>query len=501
MEAQLVTLTEIVSGLMGRGPGPKYFLKLIDNASSPDNLEAFEVELYNGSEFKVDSNLGASVEVCANGRYALITTPPAIWAYAARLPVKPVPLMESEELLIRVDLWVTRGAVGVGVAGRDGQFIAHETRSVRDGRTAVTMRLTSNNEPSEIVMRNAGRLAAKVVVERVQFYLLRNDLLGSVPLASASPTVSPESKPAAEAFSVCKAPSVHLSSQPLVSLILTVKNGLPYLPEALQSVREQTYGKIELVVQDCLSTDGGSELIAAFNGADVNHSRESDGGIGDANNRALARCRGDIIGTIDSDNLLEADAVARVVEYIASNPKFGVVYGSVRMISEGGRQENVFRPGPYDFLKFVTCDLVPPWSTAYFNRKVCGPSLSLDPMLKTCVDFDVWLRLSHLPIAFLDVVLGATRLSANSMTCRPENYDRFCRDKIFALKRYAEACAHEPLRDALIRHGISGIYCWAAESIKGIDPERVDLYTNYFDLANSIDPGSARVALAAGRLF
>src|SRR5207248_881164 len=84
---------------------------------------------------------------------------------------------------------------------------------------------------------------------------------------------------------------------PLVSLILTVKNGMPFISRAIESVREQLYPNLELVVQDCMSEDGTSELLAKINDIDVDLIREPDGGIGDAVARALSRCRGPIVGS------------------------------------------------------------------------------------------------------------------------------------------------------------------------------------------------------------
>jgi hypothetical protein len=78
----------------------------------------------------------------------------------------------------------------------------------------------------------------------------------------------------------------------------------------------------------------------------------------------------------------------------------------------------------------------------------------------------MWLRLGHLPITFIDEVRNSTRLSDSSMTCRPENYEQFCSDKIFALRTYAETCAHETLRAALIRQGVVGIYCWRRKALR-----------------------------------
>jgi glycosyltransferase involved in cell wall biosynthesis len=50
-------------------------------------------------------------------------------------------------------------------------------------------------------------------------------------------------------------------SDPLVSVLMPVRNGMPYVVGAAQSVFAQTYRNIELIVQDCVSNDGTAESL------------------------------------------------------------------------------------------------------------------------------------------------------------------------------------------------------------------------------------------------
>jgi len=460
-----------------------------------------ELTVLNGGAFAASGNSGALVEIMGDRRHIAVTTPNAIWSYGAQLLLDHRLLSSNRDLLLRIDLWVVQGSVNIGVVGVDGQFIVHETRTRHDARTAVNLAVKSQDQPSQIIVRNAGPYAAKAVIERVQIYHQIENPFTEAASARAPTRVSSSSRPIGQALKGLSTSTVELGAEPVVSLILTVKNGLPHLDDALESVRRQSYRNIELVVQDCLSTDGSTERLERFTEVPVFTRREADNGIGDANNRALKRCRGAIVGSIDSDNLLDSEAIARAVEHFAANPNDAAVYGTVQSVSAQGEKNGIFRPGPFDFLRVVACELVVPWSTAFFNKVVCGESLLLDASLKTCADYDVWLRISHLPIAFVDYVQGSTRISDASMTCRPENYEQFCSDKAFALRRYAQSCAHEPLRDALIRHGLVGIYCWAAESVRSLSPESKMLIDDFYERAKEIDPTSSRLTLTARYLF
>jgi hypothetical protein len=284
------------------------------------------------------------------------------------------------------------------------------------------------------------------------------------------------------------------AARPLISLILTVKNGMPFIGSAIESVRGQLYANLQLVVQDCMSDDGSSELLAAIDDVEVDLVREPDGGIGDAYNRALSRCRGPIVGSIDSDNLLRPGALHRVAEHFARFPTEAAVYGAVEMIDEAGHNVGLFRPGRFNFLRVIECELVPPWSTAFFRREALTEALRPGASLKTCADFSTWLHLGHLPIGYIDEPLGSTRLSRSSMSCNVEAYEQFCADKIEALSRYLAGCKHKALQDALLLHGKVGVHCWAAGSIAGLDPTRKDLVQSFIGRARTIAPTSARLA-------
>jgi hypothetical protein len=114
----------------------------------------------------------------------------------------------------------------------------------------------------------------------------------------------------------------------------------------------------------------------------------------------------------------------------------------------------------------MRCELVPPFSTSFFSPAVCGDELRCDATLKTCADFDLWLRLAHHEIRSTEDLLGRTRLSTKSMTQDPSRYEQFCRDKITALEHHLN---RRPELAAEHAESIAGIYCWAAETLLALE--------------------------------
>jgi glycosyltransferase involved in cell wall biosynthesis len=241
---------------------------------------------------------------------------------------------------------------------------------------------------------------------------------------------------------------------------------MPFVRAAVASLEAQTLDDFELVVQDAASTDGTAEFLGQLRLPNVRVASEQDSGLGDAYNRAFRRCRGEIVGILDSDNLLVPNALAEADALFRRHRTAVATYGAVTMIDATGQRVGSFLPEAFDQRALMRCELVPPFSSSFFHRQRCGPELRSDSSLAACQDFELWLRLSDREIVRSTTVLGATRLSHMSMSRHAENYERFCEQKIGALERFIAKRPH--LRSE--RNGaISGIYCWAAESILEIE--------------------------------
>ena len=218
-------------------------------------------------------------------------------------------------------------------------------------------------------------------------------------------------------------------------------------------------------------------------------SSEPDSASGDAYNRAFPRCSGEIVGTLDADNLMLRTRSRPSTLSSASIRTAVAIYGAVQMIDASGKPFGVFVPEPFDQYAVMRCVLVPPMSTGYFHRRRCGSELRGDESFKTMQDFDLWLRLSDREIVRTTTVLGSTRFSRKSMSRNADNYEHFCAEKIAALEKFVAARPQlRPHRDV----AVAGIYCWAAEAvldIEGAGPR----FESFLDRAAALYPEDERL--------
>ena len=100
----------------------------------------------------------------------------------------------------------------------------------------------------------------------------------------------------------------------LVSIIVPVYNAEQYLGQCFQSIADQTYTNIDVVVVDDGSTDRSAELCDEWAKKDSRFhiTHQSNQGVGAARNKGLACAEGDYIAWVDSDDWIEPDWIEQL---------------------------------------------------------------------------------------------------------------------------------------------------------------------------------------------
>ena len=107
-----------------------------------------------------------------------------------------------------------------------------------------------------------------------------------------------------------------MSKSPLVSLIVPVFNVESYLTQCLESIRDQDYQNLEILIIDDGSTDKSGDICDRYALLDtraiVFHTENH--GLAMARNIGLDKAKGDYITFLDSDDWMEPNAVSKLVE-------------------------------------------------------------------------------------------------------------------------------------------------------------------------------------------
>ena len=179
-------------------------------------------------------------------------------------------------------------------------------------------------------------------------------------------------------------------ANPVVSVVVPVHNGEPFIRHALRSVIVQDYRPLEIVVVDDGSTDGTARVTCGVADAcdvPVRYVFEDRRGPAAARNRGIGIAQGDIIAFQDADDLWTEHKLATQMGLLAQHPAANVVLGYTRVVrstADGGMEDypgNAGRPG-----------LVTVLQAALFRRAVFDQVGLLDEGLLRGEDIDWFLR-------------------------------------------------------------------------------------------------------------
>lgn len=114
---------------------------------------------------------------------------------------------------------------------------------------------------------------------------------------------------------------------PKISIITITYNSEKTVEETIKSVISQDYSNFEYIIIDGVSTDKTLDIVNKYKDDIAVISSEKDKGISDAFNKGILKASGEIIGIINSDDLLLPGALAKVAENY--NPNIEVYSGNV----------------------------------------------------------------------------------------------------------------------------------------------------------------------------
>ena len=238
-------------------------------------------------------------------------------------------------------------------------------------------------------------------------------------------------------------------SQPLVTVIIASYNHGPYIEQSIQSVLDQTYPNIELLVIDDGSPDDSVERIQrlqAVHGFDFRVQQNQ--GLTNTLNGAIARAKGSLIVPFGSDDIMMPDRIAVQVAYMDGKQEVGICAGNIELIGANGnlfpekrqRRDVPFRRLNFDDM-FLERKPYPPAPTLMIRREALDKVGGFDPSIRL-EDLYIELKITHAGyfIDGLNVVMARYRKHATNSY---KNH-RFMIDSI--LRIYAQFSDH-PLYD------------------------------------------------------
>ena len=110
-------------------------------------------------------------------------------------------------------------------------------------------------------------------------------------------------------------------SNKCVSIIVPIYNSEKYLTDCLESIINQTYKNLEIILIDDGSTDNSKRICETFvkNDKRVVYIRKTNGGISSARNKGLDICNGQYICFVDSDDMIDKNYIMDFMNCLQKN--------------------------------------------------------------------------------------------------------------------------------------------------------------------------------------
>ncbi|MFO0886578.1 MAG: glycosyltransferase family 2 protein [Pirellulales bacterium] len=210
-----------------------------------------------------------------------------------------------------------------------------------------------------------------------------------------------------------------------LSVITPSYNQAAYLAATLDSVHSQNYPDLEHWVIDGGSTDGSVAILEDYQQRGlIRYISEPDKGQSDALNKGLARCTGDVICWLNSDDVYAAGTLEFVANFFKENPAESLLTGDCAYMDQAGgfiSQESGAGANRESIIR-AQCVVYQP--STFFRRSLIESAGGVDTTMHYAMDYDLWLRLTRFArFSYAPINFSFIRSHSECKSMRSLNHD------------------------------------------------------------------------------
>jgi glycosyltransferase involved in cell wall biosynthesis len=194
---------------------------------------------------------------------------------------------------------------------------------------------------------------------------------------------------------------------------MSVRDGAPWVLQAVDSILGQTAGDLELIVIDDGSTDGTHDLLATVHDERARVVPQERRGLTRSLNRALSLATAPLVARLDADDLALPERLERQRAFLAARPDVGLLGTGALETDAAGREIGRIVPPERDAeLRRILIRRNPFVHSSVMMRRALVQGVGgYDERLLVAQDYDLWMRLSRITrLANLPEVLVVRRV-------------------------------------------------------------------------------------------
>jgi hypothetical protein len=186
---------------------------------------------------------------------------------------------------------------------------------------------------------------------------------------------------------------------PKIAIVTPSYNQGRFLEETIRSVLENGYPLLEYAVVDGESQDETPLILERYSHRLAYWASEPDRGQSHAIQKGFKRVNGDVMGYLNSDDILLPGALQFVATYFARHPEVHVVYGHRILINEAGSEIGRWILPPHSNEAIRRADYIPQ-ETLFWRSELYWRIGGIDTSFRFAMDWDLILRFQAAGVIF-----------------------------------------------------------------------------------------------------
>ena len=244
-----------------------------------------------------------------------------------------------------------------------------------------------------------------------------------------------------------------IGPEPLVSVVIPMYNCERYITKALSSVLEQSYKKLEIIVVDDGSLDGGRALVDKIDDHRLRVVERKNGGLAAARNTGINESKGELVAFLDADDWWYPRKIDLHVKHFQLTPGLGLSFAYSELVNENGETLSLLQMGQLTNITAKDIYLKNPignGSSVVINKAIVpdaigsmttySPNALFDESLRQSEDIECWLRIcltTHWAMEGLPYILTCYRINQSGLSANLDKQYKAWRETSAIVSRYS----------------------------------------------------------------
>jgi glycosyltransferase involved in cell wall biosynthesis len=283
-----------------------------------------------------------------------------------------------------------------------------------------------------------------------------------------------------------------------ISVIIPAYNAQKTILKTIESVRQQTFTNLEIIIINDGSTDQTLSIVRSINDSRIKVLDYPNGGVSIARNRGINQAKGNYLAFLDADDFWTTDKLELQLKALTKNPQAGVAYSWTYFVYEQTATTFLSEPVYYQgniYPQLLANNFLHHGSNPLVTRQAINSVGLFNTNFSHCADWDYYLRLAAkwdfvvVPKYQIYYLQSADSMTSKISTIESQLYEMLeitysnVPQKLQYLKKQTQAWIYQYCTQQYLQHGqdwqsIKNAFDYLSQGILLYPPILLQKYTH-----------------------